>query len=159
MNKINQIKKGVDELKERLLMQEPAHFSSRDFVDAFFGALFLGITFSVKGLLIDVSMSLTQLNIAMIVLATLAILTAEIYFIGYSRVRKKSERRFGQFWFKRIIAFYFVAIITAIFLVYIFGLNNLPEMNGSVPNLVNLVVVISMPCAIGAAITDLIKKY
>lgn len=159
MAKIDEIKKGIDELRERLLIAEPEHFSARDLVDAFFGALFLGLTFAVKGLLITVSSALDDVHMMLIVIFTLLILTAEIYFIGYSRVTKKSERRFGQFWIKRLFAFYFVALITSVFLVYLFGLNKLLEANGGTDGVFNLIILISMPCAIGAAITDLLKKF
>lgn len=159
MTKIDEIKKGVDELRDKLLVAEPAHFSKRDLIDAFFGALFLGIPFSIKGLLITVSQALDKNHIIIIILSTLLILTGEIYFIGYSRVTKKSERKFCQFWLKRTTAFYFVAIATAAFLVYLFGLNLLPEIANNPENIQKLVVLISVPCAIGAAITDLLKKY
>lgn len=159
MTKIDEIKKGVDELRDKLLVAEPAHFSKRDLIDAFFGALFLGIPFSIKGLLITVSQALDKNHIIIIILSTLLILTGEIYFIGYSRVTKKSERKFCQFWLKRITAFYFVAIATAAFLVYLFGLNLLPEIANNPENIQKLIVLISVPCAIGAAITDLLKKY
>ena len=87
------------------------------------------------------------------------ILTAEIYFIGYNRVTKKTQRKFGQFWLKRIISFYSVALITSTLLIYLFGLNLLPDVANNLNDILKLVVLISMPCAIGAAITDLLKKY
>ena len=46
MAKIDEVKKGVDELRERLLIREPEDFSKRDFVDAFFGAILLGLHLS-----------------------------------------------------------------------------------------------------------------
>ncbi len=158
MAKIDEIKKGVDELRERLLIAEPEHFGKEDIIYAFFGALLLGLTFAVKGLLIKVSQALNNINMVLIIASTLLILTAEIYFIGYSRVTKKTERRFGQFWLKRILVFIFVAVITSFFLVYIFGLNKLPEINNNPFSVCRLVVLITMPCAIGAAITDLLKE-
>ncbi|MBR9691365.1 DUF2391 family protein [Candidatus Woesearchaeota archaeon] len=159
MAKIDDVKKGVDELRERLLIKEPADFSMRDLISAFFGALLLGITFAVKGLLIEVSSALDNTHLALIVGSTLLILTAEIYFIGYSRVGKKSKRKFGQFWLKRLVVFYFVAVITSVFLVYLFGLNKLSEVGVNNLGVLKLVVLISLPCAIGAAIADLLNKY
>jgi uncharacterized membrane protein len=158
MTKIDDIKKGVDELKERLLIAEPEHFGKEDIIYAFFGALLLGLTFAVKGLLIKVSQALSNTNIVLIIASTLLILTAEIYFIGYNRVTKKTERKFGQFLLKRILVFLVVAVITSFFMVYIFGLNRLPEINNEFSNICRLVVLISMPCAIGAAISDLLKE-
>jgi len=159
MAKIEEIKKGIQDIKTSLQITEPAHFSKKDIVDAFFGALFLGVTFAVKGLLIDIALALKSINVILIVLSTLLILTAEIYYIGYARVRKKSERKFGQFWIKRMVAFYLVAILTAVFLVYLFGLNNLPQIFNNPENIFKLVILISLPCSIGASITDLIKKF
>jgi len=159
MSKIDEIKKELDELKKGLLIVEPAHFSKRDLIDAFFGALFLGVTFAIKGLLIQVSLALDNLHLVLIVISTLLLLTAEIYFIGYNRVIKKSQRRFGQFWLKRIVSFYFVAVLTATFLVYLFGLNSLPDIANNFQNVLRLIVLISLPCGIGAAITDLLKQY
>jgi uncharacterized membrane protein len=159
MNKLDKIQKDIEELKSGLLINEPAILSKRDLVDSFFGALFLGVTFTIKGLLIRVSQGLTGLNIILIIVSTLLILTAEIYFIGYSRVIKKEERKFGQFWFKRIVLFYAVAILTSTFLVFVFGLNNFTEISGSLFEIYKLIIVISMPCAIGASITDLLKRY
>ncbi|MBW2996667.1 DUF2391 family protein [Candidatus Woesearchaeota archaeon] len=158
MAKIDDIKKGVDELRERLLIAEPEDFSIKDLVYAFFGALLLGLTFAVKGLLIRVSQALTNIHVILIVISTLLILTAEIYFIGYSRVAKKKERKFGQFWLKRILAFYCAAVLVAFFLIYVFGLNNLPELSVNSYNILKLAALISMPCAIGAAISDLLKE-
>lgn len=159
MSKLDDIKKGVDELRDKLLVSEPAHFSKKDLIDAFFGALILGLTFAIKGLLIRVTQVLTITHIAVIVITTLLILSAEIYFIGYSRVTKKSERKLGQFWLKRLLAFYIIAIIVAVFLVYVFSLNMLTEIVQDSLGVIKLIAIISMPCAIGAATTDLLKKY
>jgi len=158
MAKIDEVKKGVDELRERLLIAEPTHFGKEDVIYSFFGALLLGLTFAVKGLLIKVSQALDNTHIILIIVSTFLILTAEIYFIGYRRVTKKTERKFGQFWLKRILVFVLVAVITSFFMVYIFGLNKLPEINNEFSSVCKLMVLVSMPCAIGAAISDLLKE-
>jgi len=157
MAKIDDIRREVDELKCKLLLKEPEDFSEKDFVRSFFGALLLGLTFTVKGLLIDVSQALDHAHLGLIIIFTLLILTAEIYFIGYSRVKNKSKRKLGQFWFKRVCTFYLVAVLTATLLVFLFGLNKLPGVNNG--GVISLIILISMPCAIGAAISDLLNKY
>jgi len=159
LEKLEMLRQKIEELESRILLNEPSHFSKRDLVDAFFGALFLGLPFSIKGLLITVSTSLTKWNVIFIILSTILILTAEIYFIGYSRVTKKSERKFGQFWLKRFVAFFTISIVTSLFLVFLFGLNNLADIGNNSWNICRLATILSMPCAIGAAITDLLKKY
>ena len=136
MAKIDQVKKGVDELRERLLVKEPEHFSAKDIVRAFFGALLLGLTFSVKGLLIRVSQALDNTHMILIAVSTLLILTAEIYYIGYKRVTKKSERKFGQFWIKRLLVFYLVAILVSVSLVYVVGFDK--PVDGNILNLILL---------------------
>ena len=93
------------------------------------------------------------------IVATLVILTAEIYFIGHRRVTKKSERKFGQFLLKRLLVFYLVAIAVSGLLVYLYGLYKLPQVIVSNTGVFNLVIIISLPCAIGAAIGDLLRKY
>lgn len=157
MAKIDNIAKDVKELKERLFEKEPEHFSVGDLINSFFGALILGLTFTLKGLLIDIGLRLTQTNVIAIIVSTVVILTAEIYFIGYSTVRRKKERPFGQFWLKRILTFYVVAFIVSGLLVYIYGIPNLPGITEA--NILKIVVAISMPCAIGAAVGDLLKRY
>jgi uncharacterized membrane protein len=159
MAKIDDIKKGVDELRDRLLIKEPADFSMRDLTDSFFGALLLGLTFALKGMLVQVSSALQSIHLIMIVVSTLLLLTAEIYFIGYRRVKEKEKRKFCQFWLKRLVVFYLVAVAVALLLVYLFGLNLLPTVSANGMGVLKLVILISMPAAIGAAIADLLKKY
>ncbi len=159
MSKVDSVKRGVDELRHKLLIKEPSDFSENDFFRAFFGALVFGMTFALKGLLIDVSMALTSRHIIAIVVATIFIMTAEIYFIGYRRIIRKDERKFGQFWLKRILAFYSVSIAVSLLLVYIYGLNNLPMIDNVPWNIARMTIAISMPCTVGAAISDLLKRY
>lgn len=158
MKKIDIIKKEVEELKTKLLEQEPEHFSRKDLIDSFFGALTLAFTFALKGLVLEVAKMLTATHIFFIILSTFIILTAEIYFIGYSRVKYKTARKFGQFWAKRIMAFYAVAIIVSVFFVFVFGLDRV--MKPTSPwDIQKLIILISMPSATGAAIGDLLRKY
>ncbi|MBD3248510.1 DUF2391 family protein [Candidatus Woesearchaeota archaeon] len=159
MSKIDTVKRGVDELRNKLLIKEPSDFSEKDFFRAFFGALVFGMTFALKGLLIDVSIALTKWHISAIILFTILIMTAEIYFIGYRRIIKKEERKFGQFWLKRTLVFYSVSIFVSLFLVYVYGLNNVPGIDNISWNIFRMVIAISMPCVIGAAISDLLKQY
>ncbi len=144
------------ELIKQILQRElpPEHFSSRDVVRSFFGAAFLGVTFVFSKNLAELVPRLDNLRLLLIVLSTFFILTFEIYYIGYQRVRDP-ERRFFQFWFKRVFTFYFVAVFVSFYLSYIYGLTGIIGTN----NIVRLVVAMTMPCAIGASITDLLKKY
>ena len=95
-------------------------------------------------------------HIFIIIMFTLLLLSAEIYFIGYARVDNKQNRGFGQFWIKRLVAFSVIAIIVALMLVYIFGLIYLVQ---SSRMLWNVIILMSAPCAIGASFADLVKKY
>jgi uncharacterized membrane protein len=157
MAKLEDIRKDVIAIKNHLIEKEPDKFSIGDLIDSFFGALILGLTFALKGLLIQIGSALTNANVIAIIITTVVILTAEIYFIGYKRVRVKKERPFGQFWLKRILAFYAVAFVVASLLVYIYGIPNLPGV--TTDSILRIIVAISMPCAIGAAIGDLLKRY
>ncbi|RJQ15634.1 DUF2391 family protein [Candidatus Woesearchaeota archaeon] len=146
----------IKHIRRHLVEKEPDHFSKRDIVSAFFGAIFMGLTFLFKGLLIQVGLNIPWGSIAIIVTSTIFILSTQIYFIGYKRVSNKEERHFGQFLVKRLFTIYGIALIVSFYLLYIF---NFLVLVGSLANLAKLTLILSMPCAIGAAIGDLLKKY
>ncbi|MEM3127357.1 MAG: DUF2391 family protein [Candidatus Woesearchaeota archaeon] len=146
----------IKAIKKRILGEEaPEHFGRKDIVRSFFGAMLFGLTFVFKGLLFQISKNLQEFHIFLIILTTIIVLTLEIYFIGYSRVENKKQRPFGQFWFKRIAVFYAVAIFTTLGLIYIYGLaDSLTTFEE-----VQLVIALSLPCAVGASLADLLKQY
>ena len=153
---LDRIEKDVLDIK-KIVTEEfpPEHFGAKDIVYSFFGALVIGLTFMFKGLLIQAGMNLRWENVVLIVLTTLLILTFEIYFIGYSRVRNKEKRPFAQFWAKRLISIYLISIAVSFMLAYLFGIN---YMAGNTEVLLKIIFAVSMPCAIGAAFTDLLKR-
>jgi len=148
------ISKELDQIRCAVVEKEPEHFSKEDIVRGFFGALFFGFSFAFSKLVVDVGNVLTWAHVWIILLSTFVILTLEIYFIGYERVPNKKERLFGQFWLKRIITFYLIAYVVSFFLVYVFGIYLLAG-----ANVLKIIIAISMPCSIGAAMADLLKKY
>ena len=153
---MNSIAKDVKQIRDYLLFKEPEHFSAKRIVAAFFGALFLGLTFTLKGLLFEVSQAMSKQEVTLIIIGTIAILTAEIYFVGYKRVRRKKQRKFGQFWIKRMLAYYAIAIFVATVLVHMYGLQNFAV---SQEHMINMIIAVSLPCATGAAAADLLEKY
>lgn len=153
---ISEIKREIHKVNNKLVEKVPEHFSKKDAVNAFFGAMFLGLTFLFKGSLISIGLELTWPNILVIVTSTLFILSTQIYFIGYKRVSNPEERPFGQFLFKRLVTIYGIALCVSFYLLYIFGFLTLV---GSLPNLVKLTLILSMPCSIGAAVGELLRKY
>ena len=156
MTKLDQIAQDTKVLRERLVEKEPGHFSTRRIVSAFFGALFFGFTFVLKGLLIEVGIQLSNLHLTLITLATWTILSAEIYYVGYSRVQNQHKRHFGQFWLKRIASYYLIALFTSFLLLSVYGI---PELLGSLWYTFKLVIAVSFPAAVGAAAADLLGKY
>jgi len=153
---VKHIEKQIDNLYEKLYEKVPSHFHYRDIINAFVGSLVLGLTFVFKGSLIQISLTLTKAHLAFIVLVTAVILTFQIYFVGYSRVKYKHRRKFGQFWAKRFFTLYFIAILVSLSLVYLFNMDSLA---GSLYGVFKIVIAVSMPCAIGAAIPSLLKQY
>ena len=151
------IEADLNLLKEQLLEMKPERFSARDIVRAFFGALFIGVTFVFSGRLFDVVKLMDMTQMIFVVIATIIILIAEIYFIGWSRIKKSREpgRNVFEFTFKRVLVAYSVSIIVALFYLYILGYEKI------LPNIeiLKLVFLIAMPCSIGAAVSDLLKKY
>ncbi|MBI4140600.1 DUF2391 family protein [Candidatus Woesearchaeota archaeon] len=157
MASLQSIADEVDFIKKLLLKEvPPEHFSMKDIVRSFFGAAFIGSTFIFSRLLIEIPPLLATRHVIAIVVSTLAILTAEIYYIGYQRVENKKARPFGQFWLKRLLTFYAVSIIVSSYLALIY---NVIHLVGGGDNVIKLIVAMSLPCSIGASITDLLKKY
>ncbi len=154
----HQIKKIEDKivfLEKELLEKQPPHFNIEDMVYAFLGAVLIGLTFLLKGALIRTSLNFTLVNIILIIIATWILLAAQIYYVGYVKVRRKAKRPFGQFLFKRIISMSIVSFAAAFFLVYIYGINYMvPDFYG----LFKIVVAIFMPCAVGAVIPAFFKN-
>ncbi len=150
------IKYDVEKLKDKFIDHTPEHFSQQDILRAFIGALFLGFSVFFSGNLFKIAFGIPIGHIYLIIIATLVVLTAEIYFIGYSRVVNKKDRGFIQFLIKRLFAFYAIAFLVALSLSFVFGIQYLTS---TIEEFMRIVVIVSSPCAIGASITDLLKKY
>jgi len=150
------IKNDVERIKDKLIDHTPEHFSKQDLVRAAIGSIFLGFSVLFSGNIANLATKIPSAHLVIIIFSTLLILTAEIHIIGYSRVTDKVSRRFGQFWMKRITAFYLTALIIATMLALIFGLYYiLPDL----ASFIRLIILLSAPCSIGASLGDLLKKY
>jgi uncharacterized membrane protein len=150
------IKDDVERIRDKLIDHTPEHFSKLDFIRASIGALFLGFSVLFSGNIVNLAVKIPVPHLFIIIFGTILILTLEIYIIGYSRVTDKITRKFGQFWMKRVAAFYITAFVIAILLAYTFGLQYLVP-DGT--HFFNLIIILSAPCAIGASLGDLLKKY
>ncbi len=156
MAKIDQIAEHVRVLRERLVEKVPGHFGIKHIITAFFGSLFFGFSFVINGLLFQVGLALTNKDLTLIIIATLLIISAEIYFVGYTRVPDPKTRPFGQFWAKRIITYYVIALFTSFLLISLYGI---PKFAGGFENTFKLIIAVSFPAAVGAAVSDLLGKY
>ena len=105
------IKKDIEYVKRELIDRPPEHFSRKDLLKAFMGSIFLGLSVLFSGNNITIAKNLPLQNLYLIIFFGIVVLTAEIYFIGYSKVVDKSRRGFGQFWIKRLLTFYIVGKI------------------------------------------------
>ncbi len=132
---------------------EPKHFSKEDVFYSFFGALFFGIVFISKGLLIDIANNIDTTRMFFLILTTVLLVTTQIYYIGYVRVKEKERRKFSQFWAKRFVTICLASVLTSSFLIYLFGVNVILG-----KNVAKAIVAVSMPCALGATLSDLLKK-
>ena len=153
MGGVDRLRRDVAVIKKILIERVPSHFSCKHVVSAFFGALILGQTFVLKGLLYSVSYNLTLVHIFAIILITLFVLSAEIYYVGYRRVKNKSKRPFGQFWFKRISTYFIIAFLVSFGLIFLYNLNS------SLDHTLKIAVAMSFPCAVGASLADLVERY
>ena len=153
------LEKNLNSIRESLLVKVPSKFSTRDIINAFFGSLILGLSFVLKGGIIEAAMNLQHLHLILLIVETIFILSLEIYFISYLRVKNRTARKMGQFITKRLFTLYSITMITTIALVYILNLNNHPLVGNDIHNIIKLVIMNSFPCAIGAAVPSLLKKY
>jgi len=151
------IEQDIALLKEELLEKKPERFSVRDIIRSFFGALFIGVTFVFSGRLFDVAKLMDLVQTIFVIAATIIMLIAEIYFIGWSRIKKSKEpgRNIFEFTFKRVVVAYLVSIAVALFYLYILGYEKI--LPGA--EICKLMFLVAMPCSIGAAVADLLRKY
>jgi uncharacterized membrane protein len=159
LENVKEIKKSLSALRVKLLEKRPEPFSTIDILYAFFASLVIGLGFAFKGSLISFAVNLTSFHINFIILTTILFLTAEAYFLGYRRVSNKNERKIGQFLFKRVATLLILSLLVSLFLVYTFGINYQPLIDNNIINIFKVVVALTMPCATGAAIPSLLKKY
>jgi uncharacterized membrane protein len=152
---IKKVEEKLDDI-EKKMEKSIDHFSKRDLINAFFGSLLVGLTFLFKGVFFNVTVNMSWFNIYILILVNLAILVAEIYYIGYQRVKNKSERPFFQFMIKRLVAFYGISIACSAFMLIIFDIRFFVV---SSENMLKLIYVLSFPASLGASIADLLKKY
>ena len=150
-----EIKSVISNLKEKVIDKTPHKFSKKDIINSIFGSLTVGLTFVFKGAILRTVKTLNIIHIEFIILATFAILIAEIYFVAYSRVKEKSQRNFGEFMTKRLFTLYFVSILSSFFLIYIF---NIDAQFANFKELMKLVIALSMACSVGAAIPSVLKR-
>jgi len=150
------IKKDIDTIRRELVDKTPEHFSQKDVLRSFMGSLFLAFSVAFSSNVLNAARNVPDTHLKLVVLFTIIILTAEIYFIGYQRVEDKTRRKFGQFWIKRLLAFYVVALVVSVVITYIFGLIYLVD---SPEHYYRMVLLISGPASIGASISDLLKRY
>jgi uncharacterized membrane protein len=139
------------------MSKEPAHFSKEDIFYSFFGALFVGIAFMSKGIVIDISRVLTASHIVSIIIVTSLLITVQIYYVGYRRVPlyERKQRTPGEFWAKRFFTIYLVSLLAATLLLYMYNVNYLI---GSQENIAKAIIALAMPCSLGATFSDLFRK-
>ncbi|MBN2112149.1 DUF2391 family protein [Candidatus Woesearchaeota archaeon] len=155
---VEEIENKIGVLYDKIYEKRPSHFGKRDIVNAVFASLTFGLIFLFKGSLIDISLNLKEIHLILIVAVTAVILTLEIYFVGFTRIgpTERGKRRFGQFWAKRFFTFYGVSLLIPLCLVYLYDINNIVAGGFDI---LKIVIAVSMPCTIGAAIPGLLKQY
>ena len=140
---------------EVLSITPPEYFSVNDVARSFFGALFLASTFIFSSALGQQAKIISDSHIVAIIIATIIILSVEIYFIGYARIQDVKHRPFYEFWGKRIVTFYAMALIVAFGLSYLYGF----DITLGPQVLLKFCVILSFPASVGAALADLLKNY
>jgi uncharacterized membrane protein len=150
------IRESISKMKESILDKEPSHFSRKEILKITFGSLAIGFAFIFSSALIKIAINLDLIHLELIILFTMGLLIAEIYFVWSNMVKDKAQRKFSEFLTKRLISLYLVAIISSFFLIYIL---NIDSQLLSFYDIMKLVVMMSMPCSVGAALPSMLKQY
>lgn len=151
-----EIKDLVTRMKQKVVDKEPSHFSSKDILKIFFGSLTVGFAFIFSSALVKTALALDVKHLEFIILTTLILLSIQIYLVWHTRVKDKKTRPLGEFLTKRLTTLYLVAIISSFILIYIF---NIDSQFSTFFDVMRLVVLMSMPCSLGAAIPSILKEY
>ncbi len=152
---MKKIEQDIAAIKEAVIEKRLERFSRRDIIRSFFGALLFGLTSVFNSLLPVIAEHLSWIQIGIIILATIFILVFEIFFIGWTRVKGEKGRNPFEFTLKRLFATYFAALLVATFLVSTLGFYTIYS-----PEEVNKIIfILCLPCATGAVIADLVKRY
>ncbi len=155
IKELNNIERSIKRIKDKVVDKTPSHFSMKVIFNALFGSLLFGLTFILKGALIDTALKLEKIHIILILISSMAIIIGEIYFLGYSKIKYRRERRPGQFVIKRFLTLLIVSVSVAFFLVYIFGID---RQLGNFYNIIRVVIMTMMPCVVGAGFSSLFKE-
>ncbi len=150
---LTEIRELVAKMKEKIIDKEPNYFSKKDILKIAFGSLAVGFAFIFSSALIKTALNLDVFHIELIIISTLVLLILQIYFVWFNLVKDKTKRKFGEFLTKRLTTLYIVAILSSFFLIYIF---NIDSQLLTFLDVMKLVVMMSMPCSLGAAIPSLI---
>lgn len=133
---------------------QPQHFTLVDFLKAMFGSFFVGLTFLFKGSMVEFSAALQPMNIALIILFTFLLVTAEIYILSYKFVKNKKQRPFPEFWAKRFFAIISCSFLSLYLMVYLYGINNLVGH----AHVLKLTTAIFLPAATAGAAIEIVKQ-
>jgi len=144
-------------IKQEVLSETPPdYFSTKDIARSFFGALFLTSTFIFSSRITEQVKLMELPNIWALIITTFIVLTIEIYFIGYQRIRNKKERPFTEFWGKRIVTFWTMALLVSFGLAMLYAFD---KVFTNAADMVKFAVVLSFPASVGAALADLLRRY
>jgi len=107
------------------MAKEPHHFTKQDFLRAFFGSFIVTLSFIFAGSLINFAVRMSQLHIMAVLLITFAMLTFEIYALGYKYVNDRKHRPFLEFWAKRFFSITVSSFISIMILLYAYGVDTM----------------------------------
>ena len=157
-SELSYIDDGIHTLKRELIDRTPTRFSYKDIARAFFGSLLVAAGFVLKGAMLRTSVRLELGHIISIIVVSLIILTVEIYYFGYRKVKDKRQRKPFQFIAKRLPTCYLVSAVVSTGLVFMYGINNDALITSNL-DVFKVIVTVSFPASLGAGMSDVLKKY
>lgn len=152
---MQKIEKDIAAIKAAVVERRIERFSMHDVVLSFFGAFLFGLSSVFNGMLPVVVEHLSYTQVGLIIVATILVLVFEIYFIGWHHAGGEKGRNAFEFTLKRLAITYFASFLIATFLITLFGFYNILGLE----NVIKMIFVLCMPCATGAVLADVVKKY
>jgi len=130
-------------------------FSKKDIIYSFLGALILGLIFILNGAATASELKIGK--IILILIVTFLIIAFKVYVNSYRKVREKHNIKYFELLGIRLATYYAITLIVSVYLAYIFI--DYATLKLGLLDMIKVIIVVSLPCALGSIMPMLLKKF